>query len=57
MLDDKNLSPEIYRMKHDSMSCVHEETLKGDQIRILEDESSPVDSILGIDIYSSTYEK
>ena len=55
MLDDKNLSPGVYRMKHDSMSCVHEETLKGDQIRILEDESSPVDSILGIDVYSAVH--
>ena len=55
MLDDKNLSPGVYRMKYDSMSCVHEETLKGDQIRILEDESSPVDSILGIDVYSAVH--
>ena len=37
MLEDKQLS--FYRMKHESMSCIYEETNKDDQIRILEEES------------------
>ena len=55
MLNDKQLSPGVYRMKHDSMSCIYEETYKDDQIRILEEESKPVGEVLGLDIYSAIH--
>ena len=55
MLGDKQLSPGVYRMKHDSMSCIYEETYKDDQIRILEEESKPVGEVLGLDIYSAIH--
>ena len=55
MLNNKQLSPGVYRMKHDSMSCIYEETYKDDQIRILEEESKPVGEVLGLDIYSAIH--
>ena len=55
MLNDKQLSPGVYRMKHESMSCIYEETYKDDQIRILEEESKPVGEVLGLDIYSAIH--
>mgnify|MGYP001482271611 FL=1 len=55
MLNDKQLSPGVYRMKHDSMSCIYEETYKDDQIRILEEESKPVGEVLGLDVYSAIH--
>ena len=55
MLNDKQVSPGVYRMKHDSMSCIYEETYKDDQIRILEEESKPVGEVLGLDIYSAIH--
>ena len=55
MLNDKQLSPGVYRMKHDSMSCIYEETNKDDQIRILEEESKPIGEVLGLDIYSAIH--
>ena len=55
MLSDKQLSPGVYRMKHESMSCIYEETNKDDQIRILEEESKPVGEVLGLDIYSAIH--
>ena len=55
MLNNKQLSPGVYRMKHESMSCIYEETNKDDQIRILEEESKPVGEVLGLDIYSAIH--
>ena len=55
MLEDKQLSPGVYRMKHESMSCIYEETYKDDQIRILEEESKPVVEVLGLDVYSAIH--
>ena len=55
MLNDKQLSPGVYRMKHESMSCIYEETYKDDQIRILEEESKPVGEVLGLDVYSAIH--
>ena len=55
MLEDKQLSPGVYRMKHDSMTCIYTDTHKDDQIRILEEESTPVDEVLGLDIYSAIH--
>ena len=55
MLEDKQLSPGVYRMKHDSMTCIYTDTHKDDQIRILEEESTPVDEVLGLDIYTAIH--
>ena len=55
MLENKQLSPGVYRMKHDSMSSIYEDTNKDDQIRILEEESKPVGEVLGLDIYSAIH--
>tara|TARA_B100000900_G_scaffold142696_1_gene120988 strand:- start:251 stop:856 length:606 start_codon:yes stop_codon:yes gene_type:complete len=55
MLNDKQLSPGVYRMKHDSMSSIYEDTNKDDQIRILEEESKPVGEVLGLDVYSAIH--
>ena len=55
MLEDKQLSPGVYRMKHDSMTCIYTDTYKDDKIRILEKESTPVDEVLGLDIYSAIH--
>ena len=55
MLNDKQLSPGVYRMKHESMSCIYEDTNKDDQIRILEEDSKPVGEVLGLDIYSAIH--
>jgi hypothetical protein len=55
MLEDKQLSPGVYRMKHESMTCIYTDTYKDDKIRILEEESTPVDEVLGLDIYSAIH--
>ena len=55
MLENKQLSPGVYRMKHDSMSSIYEDTNKDDQIRILEEESKPVGEVLGLDVYSAIH--
>ena len=44
-------------MKHDSMTRIYTDTYKDDKIRILEEESTPVDEVLGLDIYSAIHEK
>ena len=53
MLDGKQLSPGVYRMKHDSMTTAYLDTHKDDKIRIVEEESTPVGEVLGLDIYLS----
>ena len=55
MLDDKQLSPGVYRMKHDSMTTAYLDTYKDDKIRIIEEESTPVGEVLGLDIYSAVH--
>ena len=55
MLDNKQLSPGVYRMKHDSMTTAYLDTYKDDKIRIIEEESTPVGEVLGLDIYSAVH--
>jgi hypothetical protein len=56
VLDDKTLSPGVYRIKHDSITQKCEDIVKkGDQIRIVETESSPIDEVLGLDIYKGIH--
>ena len=55
MLDNKQLSPGGYRMKHDSMTTAYLDTYKDDKIRIIEEESTPVGEVLGLDIYSAVH--
>lgn len=58
MLDDKQLSPGIYRMKNDTVTALYCEDIvkKGDRIRIIETQSSPIDEVLGLDIYKGLHE-
>jgi hypothetical protein len=55
VIEDKQLSPGIYRIKHDTMNAMCEEVVhKDDKIRVDED-AIPVDEILGIDIYKGIH--
>lgn len=57
LLDDKQLSPGIYRMRHDSMTTKCEEVVKkDDRIRVVETDSHPIDQIMGLDIYKGIHE-
>ena len=57
MLEDKQLSPGLYRIKHDTMTREHEDIVKkDDKIRVVETNASPVMDILGIDIYEGIHE-
>jgi hypothetical protein len=58
MLDDKQLSPGIYRMKHDTITALYCEDIvkKGDRVRIIETQASPIDEVLGLDIYKGLHE-
>lgn len=57
MLKDKMLSPGIYRIKHDTMTTQCEEiVMKGDKIRVLETDATPIMDVLGIDIYKGIHE-
>jgi hypothetical protein len=53
MLENKQMSPGVYRMKHDTTTATHVQDVvkKDDQIRISEDDSMPIQEVLGIDIY------
>ena len=55
VLENKELSPGIYRIKHDTMSTLCEEVQKNDKIRILETDAKPIDEILGLDIYKGIH--
>lgn len=55
VIEDKQLSPGIYRIKHDTMNSLCVECVnKDDKIRVDED-AFPVDEILGIDIYKGIH--
>ncbi len=54
VLEDKQLSPGIYRIKHDTINGLCREVHKDDKIRVLED-TFPFDEILGIDIYKGVH--
>jgi hypothetical protein len=58
LLDDKQLSPGIYRMKHDTVTALYCEDIvkKGDRVRIIETQASPIDEVLGLDIYKGLHE-
>jgi len=58
MLEDKELSPGIYRMKHDTVTATKCEDIvkKGDKIRIVETDAKPIDEILGLDIYKGIHQ-
>lgn len=54
VLDNKQLSPGIYRLKDERLSNMHEMLLPKDQVRV-EDNAFPVGEILGLDIYEVTH--
>ena len=58
MLEDKELSPGIYRMKHDTVTATNCEDIvkKDDKIRIVESDAKPIDEVLGLDIYRGIHE-
>ena len=56
MLEGKQLSQGLYRSKFDSVITTGEEVVnRGDKIRVVENKSLPVDSVLGIDIYEGIH--
>lgn len=56
VLEDKELSPGVYRIKHDTMTNMCEDIVKkDDQIRVVETDASPIDEILGLDIYKGIH--
>jgi hypothetical protein len=58
MIEGDHLSPGVYRMKNDSMTCLgHESVERGDQIRVEEECNGPIDEILGLKIYQATHLK
>jgi hypothetical protein len=58
MLEDKELSCGIYRIKHDTMTVKFEDIVKkDDKIRIVETDAKPIDEVLGLDIYKGIHEK
>lgn len=58
MLEDKELSPGIYRMKHDTVTATKCDDIvkKDDKIRIVESDAKPIDEVLGLDIYRGIHE-
>lgn len=58
MLEDKELSPGIYRMRHDTVTATKCDDIvkKDDKIRILESDAKPIDEVLGLDIYRGIHE-
>jgi len=58
MLEDKRLSPGLYRIKHDTITKECEEIVKkSDKIRVLPEQNEPWTSVLGIDVYKGIHEK
>lgn len=57
MLEDKKLSPGIYRMKYDTLTTECEEVVfKDDKIRVLETDAEPITEVFGIDVYKGVHE-
>ena len=54
MLESKQLSPGIYRLREERITNLEEMTLPKDQVRV-EDDAYPVGEILGLDIYQVTH--
>ena len=58
MIEGNRLSPGVYRMLNESMTTEYAELVtKGDQIRVLAKNNSPIGQILGIDIYKVVHLK
>jgi hypothetical protein len=56
ILDDKQMSPGVYRIKYDTITTQCEDIVKkDDKIRIIESESYPIAEILGLDIYKGIH--
>jgi hypothetical protein len=56
ILDDKQMSPGVYRIKYDTITTQCEDIVKkDDKIRIVESESYPITEILGLDIYKGIH--
>ena len=56
ILEDKEMSPGIYRIRHDTMTQKCEDIVKkGDQIRVVETDAMPIYEVLGIDIYKGIH--
>lgn len=56
ILDDKQMSPGVYRIKYDTITTQCEDIVKkDDKIRIVESESYPIAEILGLDIYKGIH--
>ena len=58
MLEDKQLSPGLYRLKNDKvLNATYEELVyKNDKVRINE-ESFPIGSVFGLDIYEAVHQR
>lgn len=54
VLENKRLSPGIYRLREERISNLDEMLLPKDQVRV-EDDAYPVGEILGLDIYEVTH--
>lgn len=54
VLENKQLSPGIYRLREERISNLDEMLLPKDQVRV-EDDAYPVGEILGLDIYEVTH--
>lgn len=56
MLEGKQLSQGVYRSKFDSVITTGEEVVfRGDKIRVVEGKQSPIDIVLGVDIYEGIH--
>jgi hypothetical protein len=57
VIDNNELSPGIYRMRYDTLTVQCEDVVKkDDKIRVVETDASPIDEILGINIYKGIHE-
>jgi len=57
VIENNELSPGIYRMRYDTLTVQCEDIVKkDDKIRVVETDASPIDEILGINIYKGIHE-
>jgi hypothetical protein len=58
MLDGYQISPGVYKMSNESVTYEGEQLIrKGDQIRISEENSFPIDEVFGMQIYEAVHLK
>lgn len=56
IIEGNELSPGIYRMKNDTITVQCEDVVKKhDKIRVVETEATPIDEVLGINIYKGIH--